>query len=469
MALITALNTGFWGDAATWVGGIPPGVSDTAIISGAQIVTINSNRSVVKIQTSSTGYFTFADGGTLTCSETTSQGGIVTLSTTPSLQFTLGTLFSATFNGSILDMPSGTNYIAIQNSGGGTLNLNGDYRILTPLTSANTRTCIFHTGTGKTVITGTNNGTSYLSNVLYYRGTTLVSAYSSTTASTTLVVTNGTVDIYGIVGSSTNTSNTSVIYQTGGTINLLQASGSLPRSAMGAGVGYGIYSVGGTPGNSININGNLTGSSTAPVIYNPPLSTVAPIVNQITVNVGNISASTITAGTVYPAIHLSTTDVSDSFAAQSIVKVFANGQLVNDSTTGTMCIMSSKITTFDGITSWTFYNYPVTSPTTTSKWSVQTSTPQYPSPYDVRFNTSYNGGTQVGTCKVPIVGDVLQGVLVTPDLGRTTVPGTMLVTTPDSFWAYPTTSSFTVGSIGERLKNASTESTSGIQISSFTS
>src|SRR3989304_3965057 len=56
MALITAGATGNWSAAGTWIGGVKPGVGDTAE-AAAYTVTIDENISCDQLQISGAGYF----------------------------------------------------------------------------------------------------------------------------------------------------------------------------------------------------------------------------------------------------------------------------------------------------------------------------------------------------------------------------------------------------------------------------
>ena len=82
-----------------------------------------------------------------------------------------------------------------------------------------------------------------------------------------------------------------------------------------------------------------------------------------------------------------------------------------------------------------------------------------PIPANVRFGTVYASGSQTGTMKVPVAANVRLGVAV----DNTT--GTAVLTAAD-IWDYLRANMNTSGSIGERLKNASTVDSTGTQIAS---
>lgn len=91
---------------------------------------------------------------------------------------------------------------------------------------------------------------------------------------------------------------------------------------------------------------------------------------------------------------------------------------------------------------------------------VDQSTLNFPAIADVRSGTTYASGLYTGTLAVPLPSQVLAGI---PTDATT---GTLLMT-PQQFWDYLISSGFAVGSIGERLQNASTVATTGSQIASY--
>jgi len=85
----------------------------------------------------------------------------------------------------------------------------------------------------------------------------------------------------------------------------------------------------------------------------------------------------------------------------------------------------------------------------------------YPTEADVRFGTTYSASpTRTGTLRVPLPQYVSQGVLT----DNTT--GTAYLSASD-VWNIQTSTLTTVGSIGERLKTASTVQSNGDQLASY--
>ena len=79
---------------------------------------------------------------------------------------------------------------------------------------------------------------------------------------------------------------------------------------------------------------------------------------------------------------------------------------------------------------------------------------------DVRSGTTYNTGSSTGTLAMPAPNLVQLGVPVDNTVGTGNL-------TPVDFWNYLISNGFTTGSIGERLKNASTVDTTGAQVAGF--
>jgi hypothetical protein len=85
---------------------------------------------------------------------------------------------------------------------------------------------------------------------------------------------------------------------------------------------------------------------------------------------------------------------------------------------------------------------------------------QVPAQSDVRFGVSYQGGSKTGSAYIPAAASVGFGVPVDNTTGTAAL-------TPASVWDAATSSLTTSGSIGERLKNASTVDTTGDQLAAL--
>jgi hypothetical protein len=85
---------------------------------------------------------------------------------------------------------------------------------------------------------------------------------------------------------------------------------------------------------------------------------------------------------------------------------------------------------------------------------------QVPAQSDVRFGVTYQSGTKTGSAYIPAASSVGFGVPVDNTTGTAAL-------TPASVWDAATSSLTTSGSIGERLKNASTVDTTGDQLAAL--
>ena len=85
---------------------------------------------------------------------------------------------------------------------------------------------------------------------------------------------------------------------------------------------------------------------------------------------------------------------------------------------------------------------------------------QVPAETDVRFGVTYQSGAKTGSAYIPSPASVAFGVPVDNTVGSAAL-------TPASVWNAATSSLLTAGSIGERLKNASTVDTTGNQLTAL--
>lgn len=85
---------------------------------------------------------------------------------------------------------------------------------------------------------------------------------------------------------------------------------------------------------------------------------------------------------------------------------------------------------------------------------------QLPAESDVRFGIGYNNGNKIGSAYIPAAASVAFGVPVDNTTGTAAL-------TPSAVWNAATSSLTTSGSIGERLKNASTVDTTGDQLAAL--
>jgi len=417
MANVKAVANGNWSNTATWDGGVLPTSADD-VFSNGFTVTINGTFTVLSIRnTSGTGIiaggqFIYANGGNLTC---TAAQAIYVGSTTPTLEMTLASPNTGTFNGSVLTMTATTNFNAIRLSSSGTLNLNGNYNI--DGSAAANRYIIQLTGTGTINIVGdlslTSTSGGAFANALNIAGTG--------TANITGNVSGGTGTVLGVV---------TILGTSSGTINV---TGNVSTT--------GFPAICLNTSNTLTVIGNVTTTGTQPAIFNQ--------VTAATISVTGI----ITAGVSVPAIYSSIT-LTSNYSSGTFVKV--SGNVVNS--TNNMAIVAPRVTIDTNTSSWLFQ---ISSGGNRILYAAGVSLGN-PATSDVRFGTTYGASSELtGTLRVPSAANVLSGVLV----DNTT--GTLLMT-PADFWNYLIASGFTANSIGDRLQNAATVATTGGQIAAYT-
>jgi hypothetical protein len=418
MAFRYAVATGNWSNTATWDGGTLPTAADD-VFSNNFTVTIDGTFTVLSIRNTlnaalptilAGGQFRYANGGNLTC---TAAQAIYVGSTTPTLEMTLASPNTATFNGSVLTMTNTVSYIAIRLSSSGTLNCNGNYTI-DGITA--TRSIIAVTSTGILNVVGDLSSTTTSS-------TGLMNVVSMATA--------GTINITGNITASTNTTLTSsTVSASSGTVNI---TGNTTANTIPA-----VYLSGAVTYTQI---GNVNASTVQPAIFN--------LTSAATISVTGI----ITAGSGAAAIY-SSFALTSGYGSGTYVKV--SGNVVNSS--NVMAIVAPRVTIDTNTSSWLFQ---ISTGGNRTLYAAGVDLGN-PATNNVRFGTTYGASSELtGTLRVPSAANVLSGVLT----DNTT--GTLLMT-PADFWNYLIASGFTANSIGDRLQNAATVATTGGQIAAYT-
>ena len=416
MALRYAVATGNWSNTATWDGGTLPTAADD-VFSNNFTVTIDGTFTVLSIRNTlnvaapiiaAGGQFRFANGGNLTC---TAAQAIFVGSTTPTLEMTLASGNTGTFNGSVLTMTSTTSYNAIRLSSSGILNCNGNYNI----DGTGARNILSVTSTGTLNIVGDISST-------YTGGLGSVNTISMTTA--------GIINITGNVTASTSSAlGSGTINATSGTLNI---TGNTTANTTTA-----IYLAGAVTYNQI---GNVNASTVQPAIYN--------VTAAATISVTGI----ITASTGAPAIY-SGIALLNSYSSGTYVKV--SGNVVNS--TNNMAIVTPRVTIDTNTSSWLFQ---ISTGGNRTLYAAGVALGN-PIVANVRLGTVYGASNELtGTLIVPSPSNVLQGV------GTDATVGTLLMT-PQQFWDHLISTGFAANSIGDRLQNASTVATTGGQIASY--
>jgi hypothetical protein len=421
MAFRYAVATGNWSNTATWDGGTLPTAADD-VFSNGFTVTIDGTFTVLSIRNTLNaaapiilvgGQFRFANGGNLTC--TASQAIYVGLASVPTLEMTLASGNTGTFNGSVLTMTAGVSYNAIRLSNSGTLNLNGNYNIDGSAASTN-RYIIQLTSTGTLNIVGDLSSTST-------SGTGTVNALNITST--------GTTNITGNVLGGAGTGLGVVAIQTSGS-GAINITGNVSTTAFLA------ITLGSS--NTLTVIGNVSTTGTQPTIFNQ--TTAATI----------LVTGIITAGVSAPAIY-SSFALTSGYSSGTYVKV--SGNVINS--TNNMAIVAPRVTIDTNTSSWLFQ---ISTGGNRTLYAAGVALGN-PATNNVRLGTVYGASSELtGTLIVPSPSNVLQGV------GTDATTGTLLMT-PAQFWNYLIASGFTANSIGDRLQNAATVATTGGQIASY--
>jgi hypothetical protein len=411
MAIRYAVATGNWSDTAIWDGGTLPTSADD-VFSNNFTVTIDGTFTVLTIRNTANttpaitagGGFTFANGGNLTCS---ASNGVINRATASvyCLTFDLPSGQSATFNGSVNEVPfvaNGRN-ILVQNTG--TFNMVGNYDMNT--TAQNGRNTIF------------------------------------VNASTT-------INIVGNINCSQTTvnNNTGTLYLNGGN-PIVNITGNVSGGAsnnIGLALGNGIVSI---ISSTINITGNITTNSCPSIYLNA----------NVTLNlIGNA-----TGGTSFPAVLNATTagtiDILGTTtsgigypAIQGLVTTFVKvrGNVVN---TDTYCaIYAGRVVIDDNVTSWQFKDSTNTTTRTLYTAGVDLGNPAED---DVREGVDYGTSLELtGTLAVPTADNVRKGVPIDDTVGTADLTAEDFLTAIEE----------STLDIAVRLRNVATVQTTGDQI-----
>jgi hypothetical protein len=417
MALRYAVATGNWSNTATWDGGTLPTAADD-VFSNNFTVTIDGTFTVLSIRNTlnvaapiiaAGGQFRFANGGNLTCS---AAQAIYVGATTSTLEMTLASGNTATFNGSVLTMTSTTSYNAIRLSSSGILNCNGNYNI----DGTGARSILSVTSTGTLNIVGDISST-------YTGSLGGVNTISMSTA--------GTINITGNITAPTSVERTS------STINVSSGSLNITGNTT-ANITPAVYMAGAVNYTQI---GNVNASTVQPAIYNQTTAATISVTGIITASTG--------APAIYAAFGL-----TNNYSSGTFVKV--SGNVVNS--TNNMAVVAPRVTIDTNTSSWLFQ---ISTGGNRTLYAAGVALGN-PATTNVRFGTTYGASSELtGTLRVPSAANVLSGVLVDATTGT-------LLMTPADFWNYLIASGFTANSIGDRLQNAATVATTGGQIAAYT-
>jgi hypothetical protein len=450
MADVRAVKNGNWSDPTVWNTGALPTTADD-VFSNNFTVNVDTSFQVLSLRnTSGTsitagGTFNFNSGSISgSCTSNTSNTslipgatnlititattGIVTLLlsssvTCPSIaasnliNYTGGcdfVLTCPTVNGNQILFTAGSNLSTINKASNGTIIINGDLVGGNASNNQSGMNALFATA-GNTIVNGSVSGWSSGT------GNTGVNVGINQSAGSLIV--NGNVTGGGTGGSSTQhgitfsgtsvTINGNIIGGSGTSIGLVCSSAA-----------------------NINVNGLLNASSTSPAISSTGAHTL--------IYSGSLAAS---AGS--PAI------VSNQVTATNIF----TGPFYNNG--AVMAVQVARMFLSSNSTEWQF-----TSDAIGVSQSLYTADliPTYPSASDVRLGTSYSSGSLTGTLAMPQASSVQFGVPVDNTTGSAVLTTASLAS---AIWDRQRSQLSTTGSIGERLQNVATPTTTGTQISSY--
>lgn len=322
-------------------------------------------------------------------------------------------------------------------------------------------------GNGAAVITLSHNGTNivnlntvvggYIVNTAWYSGAGGIAINHTGTG---ILNING--DLWGFQGTTVGYQLYSLQTTSSSTINLI---GNLysPR-VNNSTICHTINCAG--AGATFNITGNLIVTSIATTYFNQHCfyttasSVTVNLTGNATGNTGNAIFHNGANGAVNIIGTITTTNNSSSYA----INITVASTILNVSTpiinVGNLMAINSYRIVLNNVysNSWAFVDQNNTSRALTYGTPV---TGPYPAEADVRYNVAYGASpTRYGTCRVPAPQYVSQGVLVDSTIG------TAYLSASD-VWNVLTSTITTSGSIGERLKNASTVQTTGDQIASY--
>lgn len=408
MALITSTASGNFNAGATWTGGVVPTVGDEARASTGHTITINVNTTCNEVSNDGTGIFTLNDGITLTANVTNKK---VTAGAANCVQFTAASPAAATIVGTLTGgSPGGTN--AVANTSSGTLNITGACR------GSGGGIGVNNASTGTVAITGDCSG-----NITGTGGGTGLHGANNASTGTLTVTGNCTGSTGGSTGAGVNNASTGTVTITG------NCTGNVNN------VGVSNASTG-----TMTITGNCTGgTSTSAGAANTSTGTM--IVN------GSIYASE-TAHGVSGGNRAQVTRLTGPFYTTDTFGVNPIGCLAwrwDTALSNTTFIEVPSSVVVNGV----FVRRNLVTPDNATN---------FPSASNVRSGTTYGiSSALTGTCAVPPAASVATGVPVDNTTGTAAL-------TPADFWNALTSGMTTSGSIGVRLKNASTLDSTGQQL-----
>lgn len=504
MALRFPINSGSWSDSAIWSGSlIPTSVDD--VHANNRTVIIDQDVTVLSLKTTSSGSAVAGGGFTLigdyTVNALTSGSGFI--AGTSNVINYLGS-GSAIVIGDIRSSAT-ANIYTIFKSGTGFLTVTGSFNTSTGNGSAR---CVFVTGSSgridiisklNTINSGiptysiTINGTNITSNIIGDVGpSTDRSIQIDPSNSTSVMYVNVIGNIFrsnaGFNNASINLASGAqlgtVYFNLSGSMTTDVANGhcvmttaqfaymTITGSLISTGTLNGIsplYLGNGT--HFLNISGSIINNSNGGIaLLSQGASTTNIIIRDSFVSTTTNFPAIANSGQMY--LTLTNTVVSASAFSNAVScsrtdshVILDGSQLINGrqqpGTSKAAVIAQSMYVTPNSNTRWTMWD-----PTQTSQYTLyaQGFVPDSPSPSNVRFGTAYLGGTLSGSMVVPNSGSVLFGVQVDNGTGSYSVTADQI---SNAVWNKAVSTLTGSNSIGQRLANSSTVSSTGAQIAAF--
>lgn len=440
MAVRYAVATGNWSSTSTWNGGTLPTSSDDVYANGFT-VTIDQDITVLSLQNGATtgvnanGSFVVSSGGRIINADIRNNGttsGIICLSVTNSVG-------PVTLNGNIYGLASGsifTSYaVNVNNGATAVLNITGTIRGGT-VTYDNYGLRSIGSGTINIVGDIYAGSAAYTQYGCFFNSPQTINItgniYNASGGDTSAVefgssFTGGICNITGTIDGSTSGAQRGVVRLSSlGTINVY---GNVIGGNASTSYGFTISSNG-----TVNIYGNAIGGTNGIAIYNNG-TTSTVFVQNVYPHSTNLTVGVIGNGS------LATTYIQNAFFGANGQVPFSGFIRFSNSNNNTI-----RITKRDS--------------STVTLTDAAANTTEVPIPANVRQGTSYLLGTKVGTLIVPNPASVGKGVPTDNTVGTAAL-------TPEAVWNHLISNIGTAGSIGERLKNASTVQTTGEQIASI--
>lgn len=452
MAIVNAANAGNWSTAATWPGSVYPVPGDVVYANGKAIV-IDQDITVASINTTqgtggvAGGSFTLNTGRTVNAHVNAGTTSCLLCSVASGV-FVVNGNITASNSGSLVGLAmSATNGILtvtgnIQGGNGGgnaagmTCSGAGSVTTVTGNVAPGVGEGIVSSSTAVLTVNGNVSGGGAAGHGIAHSGTALLTVNgdltggSATSNGVSMSASTGPVIVNGnLIGSATGTG------LSGAMLIDRSAVVTINGNVTGGGVlnKSGLYFGGGA--STVTVNGNLTaGVGSHASYHNSSGGATVLIVN------GSITATAAGNG-----VH--SVNAEHTLRARGPFVQGDNGRAPFDIS---IFQLIRTTATDNNITLWDHTN------STTIVFNTPDFATDLPADDDVRDGIAF-GGTHTGSLKVPDPTQVAVGVETDDTVGSA-------VLNPEDVWDFLRADAVTSGSMGERLKNAATVSTTGDQI-----